>query len=64
MAGWDDILRELGDTPSQTDIVRRKYLKALSNYTGRNTIAGPRFNFAYPWWLSGSSGGYCKLFAQ
>lgn len=39
MAGWDDILRELGDTPSQTDIVRRKYLKALSNYTGRNTIA-------------------------
>ena len=36
MAGWDDILRELGDTPSQTDIVRRKYLKALSNYTGRN----------------------------
>ena len=21
MAGWDDILRELGDTPSQTDHV-------------------------------------------
>lgn len=39
MAGWDDILKELGVTPSSSDIVRRKYLKILSNYTGRNTIA-------------------------
>lgn len=39
MAGWDDILKELGVTPSSTDIVRRKYLKNLSKYTGRNTIA-------------------------
>ena len=39
MAGWDDILRELGDTPSPVDIVRRQYLKSLSDYTGRNTIA-------------------------
>ena len=35
MAGWDDILRELGDTPSPVDIVRRQYLKSLSDYTGR-----------------------------
>lgn len=39
MAGWDDILLELGKTPSQSDVVRRKYLKALSSYTKRNTIA-------------------------
>lgn len=39
MAGWDDILRELGETPSQIDFVRRKYLKKLSELTKRNTIA-------------------------
>lgn len=39
MAGWDDILKELNETMSQTDFVRRKYLKHLSDYTGRNTIA-------------------------
>lgn len=39
MAGWDDILKELGETLSQYDYVRRKYLKRLSDYTGRNTIA-------------------------
>lgn len=39
MAGWDDILKELNETMSQSDYVRRKYLKALSEYTGRNTIA-------------------------
>ena len=39
MAGWDDILRELGETPSQIDFVRRKYLKELSEYTKRTTIA-------------------------
>lgn len=38
MAGWDDILRELNETMSQSDYVRRKYLKLLSDYTGRNTI--------------------------
>lgn len=39
MAGWDDILKELGDTPSPSDLVRRKYIKQLSQYTKRNTIA-------------------------
>lgn len=39
MAGWDDILRELGDTPSQIDFVRRRYMKRLSELTGRNVIA-------------------------
>lgn len=39
MAGWDDILKELNDTMSQSDYVRRKYLKKLSGLTQRNTIA-------------------------
>ena len=39
MAGWDDILKELSETMSQSDFVRRKYLKRLSEYTKRNTIA-------------------------
>ena len=39
MPGWNDILNELGQTPSQHDNVRRKYLKRLSKLTGRNVIA-------------------------
>jgi len=39
MAGWDDILKELGQIPSQHDILRRKYLKQLSECTKRNVIA-------------------------
>lgn len=39
MAGWDDVLREMNETLSQTDFVRRKYLRELSEMTGRNTIA-------------------------
>ncbi|MFQ9854816.1 MAG: SDH family Clp fold serine proteinase [Bacteroides caccae] len=39
LAGWDDILREFNETMSQSDFVRRKYLRKLSEYTGRNTIA-------------------------
>ena len=39
MAGWDEILKELNETMSQTDFVRRKYLKRLAEYTGRNDIA-------------------------
>ena len=39
MTGWDDILKELNDTMSQADYVRRKYLKKLSELTQRNTIA-------------------------
>lgn len=39
MAGWDDVLNELDNTLSPADYVRRKYLKDLADYTGRNTIA-------------------------
>ena len=46
MAGWDDVLKELGQTPSPQDFVRRDYLAKLSEYTGRNTIA------YYSGWLS------------
>lgn len=46
MAGWNDILSEIKDTPSQFDYIRRSYLKKLSDYTGRNTIC------YYSGWLS------------
>ena len=39
MPGWDDVLKEMNETLSQADYVRRKYLKRLSELTGRNTIA-------------------------
>ena len=29
MAGWDEIVRELGQTKSQIDYIRAKYLKEL-----------------------------------
>lgn len=38
MGSWNDILKEVAETQSQFDYVRRKYLTELSNYTGRNTI--------------------------
>ena len=46
MAGWNDILYEIRDTPPQFDYVRRRYLKKLSQYTKRNTIC------YYSSWLS------------
>lgn len=39
MPGWDGILRELNETMSPSDYVRRKYLQNISRITGRNTIA-------------------------
>lgn len=39
MAGWDDILKEMQSSDWSTDNVRRMYLRNLSNYTKRNTIA-------------------------
>ena len=39
MASWDELLKEIGSTPSQQDTLRSKYMKKLSQYTGRNTIA-------------------------
>lgn len=38
MPNWHDILNEIGKTGSSHDVVRRSYLKKLSEYTGRNTI--------------------------
>ena len=39
MPNWNDLLDELQKTGSAFDVVRRKYIKALSDLTGRNTIA-------------------------
>lgn len=38
MPNWHDILNELKEAGSSQDIIRRKYLKLLSEKTGRNTI--------------------------
>ena len=39
MPGWDEILNEVKETPSQIDYTRRRYIEKLSKYTGRNVIA-------------------------
>lgn len=46
MGGWNDILKEIQETQSQHDYIRRKYLKELSSYTKRNVIT------YYSAWLS------------
>lgn len=46
MTGISDITKQLGTTPTPLDIIRGKYLKELSKYTGRETIA------YYSGWLS------------
>ena len=38
MPNWHDILNEISKMGSPHDVVRRNYLKRLSEYTGRNTI--------------------------
>lgn len=38
MPNWHDILNEISKMGSPHDVVRRNYLKKLSDYTGRNTI--------------------------
>lgn len=52
MAGFSDILREIGKTPSQLDFIRKKHIKTLARYTKRNVIV------YYSGWLnkSGTSG--------
>lgn len=50
MAGWDDIIKEMSEAKSPTDMVRQKYLCELSELTGRNTIA------YYSAWLSCHAG--------
>ncbi|MDO5837557.1 MAG: ATP-dependent Clp protease proteolytic subunit [Methanomassiliicoccales archaeon] len=41
MPSWNDILNEISHvhSPDGIDIIRRKYLKSISDATGRNTIA-------------------------
>lgn len=39
MGGWSEILKEVNETQSQFDYIRRKYLKNLSIITKRNVIA-------------------------
>lgn len=46
MAGWNDVLVEVYNTPSNYDAVREKYIASLCQHTGRNTIA------YYSGWLS------------
>lgn len=38
MPTWDEILKEIGSSSSIIDVTRRKYIRQLSEYTGRNTI--------------------------
>ena len=38
MPNWHDILNEINKIGSPFDVIRRDYLKKLSDYTGRNTI--------------------------
>lgn len=38
MPTWDEILKEIGASSSIFDVTRRKYIRKLSEYTGRNTI--------------------------
>jgi ClpP class serine protease len=49
MANWKDILNEINKDGSTFDIVRRRYLKKLNNYTKRNVIA------YYSGWLQKNS---------
>lgn len=38
MSNWASILREINQLGSQYDVLRRKYVKSLAKYTGRNVI--------------------------
>lgn len=49
MGSWNEILKEVQETPSQYDYIRRKYLKELNEYTHRNTIT------YYSGWLTKSN---------
>ena len=39
MPNWHEIMQELNRSGSTFDVIRRRYLKMLSEYTGRNVIA-------------------------
>lgn len=38
MSNWSDLLKELGQLGSPFDVLRRKYLSELHEYTHRNII--------------------------
>ena len=38
MPTWNDILKEIGSQPNAFDLIRRKYIKELSDKTNRNVI--------------------------
>ena len=38
MPSWNQILQDIVDKSNTIDSTRRKYIKELSDYTGRNTI--------------------------
>ena len=39
MPSWDEILKEIQNNHGEVDTIRRKYLKKVSDISGRNTIA-------------------------
>lgn len=39
MPNWHEIMQELNRSGSTFDVIRRRYLKRLSEYTRRNVIA-------------------------
>ncbi len=51
MGDWSEILKEVHETKSPFDYIRHKYLKKLSDCTGRNVIA------YYSSWLNKSGAG-------
>lgn len=38
MPTWNDLIKEIGSQPNAFDLIRKKYINALSEVTGRNTI--------------------------
>ena len=50
MSDWNGILKEIQETQSQVDFIRRKYIKNLSALTKRNTIT------YYSGWLTKQNG--------
>lgn len=48
MSTWDKVLKDIQDSPSALDLARRKAIKALADYRGRNVIC------YYSGWLQGA----------
>lgn len=39
MPNWEQVIKEVNSVPNPHDSVRRKYLRVMNEYTGRNIIA-------------------------